>query len=876
MKALFQYPSARESSSDSNVRLTRLATAMVLTIGLGATMTGSRWLQQNLEAKARTRFDQQVERIEADARHDLNRPFSGLKGAAGVYAASVSVERAEFRAYVESSKIAHEYPGIGGFGFVERVKKGDVDGFVAAQRRDGSPDFAVKTQGNEADLYVVKFIEPVEPNQAALGLNLASDPVRKQAIERAITTGEATLSGRIYLVQDARQRTAFMFLLPIYRHGSHPETVQQRQAALMGVLMAPVVVDEIMSGVAASAQGQISFALYDGPEGDGATPGNLLFDLKESLTLSESAAPRSAFATPMFQASRVILVGGRPLTLRMGTTPVFEAQQARSTPMLLAVTGILLSSLLAFSVWLLGSGRARALALAHRMTADLAHERQRLLNIVEGTNVGTWVWHVQTGELQLDERWAAMMGHDLQVLGPLNISTWRKRIHPDDRLAAAAALKRHFLGESRFFECEHRIRHSDGRWIWILERGKVSTWTSEGKPDLMSGTHMDISDKQATQLALRTSEENFRHLFESSLHGILQAQPDGAVLYANPAARRLFGLTQDEIRQRGHAGLADPEDSRFHIFMAQALMAGEARGEMTMVRGDGSRFECELSLSNYLSQSGASCTNIFLRDVTKRKLAEAQIRDLNTELEDRVKRRTAQLEAANKELEAFSYSVAHDLRSPLNAIDGFSHLLEKAVSGGAADSAAHYLRRIRAGVKQMGELTDGLLSLAHVSRTSLKADTVDLTAMAARVLETWQERDAGRAVSVHIQPDLIARGDPTLLRQVMENLLGNAWKFTANAVAPEIWVGKLPDSQAITTYFVQDNGAGFDMAYVDKLFGTFQRLHSPGEFAGTGIGLATSQRIISRHAGRIWAEGTVGQGATFFFTIPSGPRAAAG
>jgi CHASE1-domain containing sensor protein len=231
MKALFQYPSARESSSDSNVRLTRLATAMVLTIGLGATMTGSRWLQQNLEAKARTRFDQQVERIEADARHDLNRPFSGLKGAAGVYAASVSVERAEFRAYVESSKIAHEYPGIGGFGFVERVKKGDVDGFVAAQRRDGSPDFAVKTQGNEADLYVVKFIEPAEPNQAALGLNLASDPVRKQAIERAITTGEATLSGRIYLVQDARQRTAFMFLLPIYRHGSHPETVQQRQAA---------------------------------------------------------------------------------------------------------------------------------------------------------------------------------------------------------------------------------------------------------------------------------------------------------------------------------------------------------------------------------------------------------------------------------------------------------------------------------------------------------------------------------------------------------------------------------------------------------------------------------------------------------------------
>lgn len=290
---------------------------------------------------------------------------------------------------------------------------------------------------------------------------------------------------------------------------------------------------------------------------------------------------------------------------------MFEAQQARSAPALLVLTGILLSSLLALSAWLLGRGRARALALAHRMTADLAHERQRLLNIVEGTNVGTWVWHVQTGELHLDERWAAMVGHDLQMLGHLNISTWRDRIHPDDWPVVAAAVKRHFSGESRYFECEHRMRHSDGRWIWVLDRGKVSTWTPEGKPDLMSGTYMDISDKQATQLALHTSEENFRHLFESSLHGILQAQPDGGVRYANPAACQFFGLTQDEVRERGYAGLVDPEDSRFHIFMAQALMAGQARGEMTMVRGDGSRFECELSLSNYLSQSGTACTNVF-------------------------------------------------------------------------------------------------------------------------------------------------------------------------------------------------------------------------------------------------------------------------
>ncbi|MCJ7800719.1 MAG: PAS domain S-box protein, partial [Polaromonas sp.] len=573
----------------------------------------------------------------------------------------------------------------------------------------------------------------------------------------------------------------------------------------MGVLVAPVVVDEIMSEAAASALGQTSLALYDGTETTGATAGKLLYELKGPDTLNQGAAGRLALTEPIFQTSSAIRVGGRSLTLRMASTPAFEAQQARSTPALLALTGILLSSLLALAVWLLGSGRARALALAHRMTADLAHERQRLLNIVEGTNVGTWVWHVQTGELQLDERWAAMMGYDLALLGPQNIRDWRDQVNPDEAQPIAMAVTRHFLGESRYFECEHRIRHSEGRWIWVLCRGKVSTWTPEGQPALMSGTHMDISDKQANQLALRTSEESFRHLFESSLHGILQAQPDGGVRYANPAAYRLFGSSQDEIRARGYAGLVDPEDSRFHIFMAQALMAGEARGEMTMVHSDGSRFECELTLSNYPSQSGVAYTNVFLRDVTKRKLAEAQITALNAELEDRVKRRTAQLEAANRELEAFSYSAAHDLRSPLNAIDGFSHLLDKALSGGAADRATHYLSRIRAGVKQMGELTDGLLSLAHVSRTSLKSDTVDLSAMARRVLENWQDHDAGRAVTIHIQPDLGAIGDPTLLRQVMENLLGNAWKFTVHAAAAEIWVGKLPGGQDKTTFFVRDN-----------------------------------------------------------------------
>lgn len=863
MKVFSSYRSDSDNSFDGNVGMTRLTTAMALVAGLGVTAAALLWQQQDLKVQGKNRFEQQVERIEADVKQHLNLPFVGLKGAAGVYAASIRVERAEFRAFVESSNAAVEYPGIRGFGFIERVSSGAVERFVAAQQRDGSPGFTVKNRGTSSDVYIIKFLEPAASNQAALGLNLAEDPVRMRAIERAINTGKATLSGRIELVQDDRQRPGFVFFLPIYRQRLPPDTLLQRQAELRGILLAPVVVEEIMAEVAARTGGQIRLAVYDSADDLGATPENLLFEHGGILSLANDAAP-------MFETSRVVVVGGRPLTLRMGTTAAFETRQGILAPWLLGVSGSLLSGLLALTIWLLGSGRARALGMARRITADLAHERQRLHDIVEGTNVATWVWHVQTGQLQLDERWASMMGYDLAQLGPQQISDWSNRLHPEDVNAATATLKRHFRGETEYFECEHRIRHRDGSWVWVLDRGKVSIWTSAGKPSLMSGTHMDISDRQAVQMALRTSEENFRQLFESSLHGILQAMPNGSIQYANQAACQLLKLTQDEIRQRGRAGLVDRHDSRLHILLAQAMLSGHARGEVTMNRGDGSHFECELSLTNYLTPGGKACNNLFLRDVTKRKRAEAEINNLNAQLEDKVRQRTAELESANKELEAFSYSVAHDLRAPLRSIDGFSHLLEKTIASETAERSRHYMQRIRAGVRQMGELTDGLLSLAQLSRTRLKSEPVNLSVMAAAVLQACGEQEDARVVKINLEPGLSAMGDRALLRQVMENLIGNAWKFTAHTAGAEIWIGQLSEENLdLTTFYVRDNGAGFDMAYVEKLFGTFQRLHSPGEFSGTGIGLATTHRIVTRHGGLIWAQGAVGEGATFFFSLPA-------
>jgi signal transduction histidine kinase len=251
----------------------------------------------------------------------------------------------------------------------------------------------------------------------------------------------------------------------------------------------------------------------------------------------------------------------------------------------------------------------------------------------------------------------------------------------------------------------------------------------------------------------------------------------------------------------------------------------------------------------------------------QRASARDELDRLNADLERRVTGRTLQLEAANKELEAFSYSVSHDLRAPLRAIDGFTGMLLSEHAGQLDDDARRCLERVQHAGQRMSALVDDLLSLARVGHGAMQRHQVDISAMAETIVADLRRDQSGRAISVRIQAGLSGDADPNLLRIAMTNLLGNAWKFTGNT--PDAAVGLDATMQADgTVYRVYDNGAGFDMAYADKLFGAFQRLHSVKDFEGTGIGLATVRRIVHRHGGRIWATGAVGQGASFYFTLP--------
>lgn len=372
---------------------------------------------------------------------------------------------------------------------------------------------------------------------------------------------------------------------------------------------------------------------------------------------------------------------------------------------------------------------------------------------------------------------------------------------------------------------------------------------------------------------LLDSRTLFKGILDIASDAVISIDDRQNIILFNQGAERTFGFSADEVMGRPLDVLIPPAFQHTHHAHVSAFRHGPeaarqmgSRGSISGRRKNGEVFPAEASISRLVVGERTVFTAI-LRDVTAVREAEAAIQALNADLRSRA----TQLENANRELEAFSYTVSHDLRAPLRGIDGFSQVLLEDYAPHLDEEGQDCLRRVRAASQQMAQLIDDILELSRLSRGEIRRQPVDLSHLAGEVVTELRTAEPQRAVEAVIGGGITAHADPHLMHILLSNLLGNSWKYTSRHPAARVEFGAFDDAEGRRVHFVADDGAGFDMAYADKLFGPFQRLHGAKDYAGSGVGLATVQRIVHKHGGEVWGVGAVERGATFFFTLASSP-----
>jgi PAS domain S-box-containing protein len=515
-----------------------------------------------------------------------------------------------------------------------------------------------------------------------------------------------------------------------------------------------------------------------------------------------------------------------------------------------------------------GSGIALLLLRLARRQEALRASEERWKFALEGAGDGVWDWNNLTNRVALSRRWKEQLGYTEAEIGD-DLDEWSKRVHPEDMVQVMADLQHHLDGKTPAYVNEHRMLCKDGSWKWILDRGMVVRRAPDGKALRVIGTHSDISERRRADDVLRESESKYRRLIESSPDIVYVFSSQRGGIFYSPRVEAVLGYKPDQFYARPFlwSESIHPDDVAAVKRAVASAEGGKSFAVEYRIKDARGAWHWFLDRSTEVqTANGELLIEGLVTDITERKQIEDRNRQINVELEQQVAQRTRELQIANRELESFSYSVSHDLRAPLRAIEGFSSLLESEYASQLDGRAKDYFRRIRGAATRMARLIDDLLNLSRISRQEMHHGQVNLSALAQEAADELKASEPERRVEWVIAPQVSAEGDSGLMRIALQNLMGNAWKYSSKREIARIEFG-VGQWNGHPAFFVRDDGEGFDMAHADKLFGAFQRLHSAQEFPGTGIGLATVARIIRRHGGAVGAEGKVHEGATFYFTL---------
>ncbi len=902
------------SKVTSSFGMSRLPSAwLVLAGSLLLTAIGWKVVQDKERETAEAQFAARTNDVKERIQQRMQSYEYLLRGGAALYSASKSVDRNAWHDYVSSLRIDQYMGGIQGIGYAPMISDSEKKSLIAQIRSEGFPDFAISPPGQRNAYAPVIYIEPFRgANLRAFGFDMYSETLRREAMERARDADDIALSGKVTLVQESgeKKQAGFLMYFPVYRNGMRHDDMASRRSSIQGFVYSPFRMDDLMEGIVGRSIPDLDVHIYDGEEKN---PSALMFD-----SFIEDSDKRND--DPEFTSSVRMLIGGHHWLVTASSLPSFEREARSKSPAIIFDLGLFISLLLFFIVRFQEYMRARAERLAEQMTFSFQESERQLKAILDNSPYIAWLKDAHGRFLRVNKRYVEYSGRKAEdIIGKTDLDLWPKAYADKYRLDDAEV-----INSRRPKHVEEQT--TDGDELHWMETFKTPVFGEDGKVVATAGFAQDISERKLREeritritrlyellsraneaiVRVKDRDELFKSickiaedsmLFRLVWIGMLDEKREAVIPVAYAGAeegytKRLNIRLNDERTGNGPIGIMvrtgapvicdDIEnDPIMEPWRDEALKRGylsssgfpinDGEGNVVGVLNTYAEhkhfFTPEMvQLMTDMSHDVSFALNA-IENRDQRQKAEEEIRQLNRDLERKVQERTRQLEEVNRELEAFSYSVSHDLRAPLRSIDGFSQILAKKLQDQLDETGRDYMERVRRASQRMGQLIDDLLRLARVTRTQIKREQIDLSAIAMLVMDEIRKTDPSRQVSFVVQPDLFCYADPGLMRVVLDNLLGNAYKFTGKKSDARIEFGSC-EREGEQAFFVRDNGAGFNMDYAQKLFGAFQRLHGTDEFSGTGIGLATVQRIVHRHQGKIWAEAKEGMGANFYFTIP--------
>ncbi len=834
--------------------------------GLILTLIGAYQTRLHYQVAAQNQFDILSQQLSTEVEKRITQPVYGLRALSGLYQASESVDRLEFRSFVNSRDLKREFPGVIGFGFIERVMRKDLDEFLANERADEAPEFGLKGTSFLDDLYVIKYIDPLLPNIEAWGYDVGSNDSRRGTVERAIRTGEATLTQQITLVQDKSKRPGFLYLLPVYQKNSSPKTPEERFEKLVGLVYCPIIINQVFDQLVDRTGKLLDVEVI---EGRIRTRENLLFDADDIMVSAAISNGVHTYGNRLFNKAQTIQIGGQEWTLVITSTNQFAAQVDSLAPLSVAVGGIVISFLLAGLVFNLGTSRSRAEALATEITESLRtseRESKRLAMVASRTSNAVAITDDQSRIEWVNEGFVRMTGYTLEeVKGRVPGSFLQGPLTDPDTIK----LMRDGVKSGEGFKTEVLNYHKDGHTYWL----EIEVQPLKMEDGFITGymaIESDITERKEAEQQLQASEQRLSSLTREVPGVIFQfevtAEGKRSFTFFSEAYRELFGRDPEIVLTRAAILLTTVhEDDRRKVRNSLEEAIKNSAPWMCIYRirrPDNTVRWIDARSTNSQDAEGTKYWYGVLNNITETQEAKFA-----------AEKAQAKAEEANLAKSQFLAMMSHEIRTPMNGVIGMTSLL---LDTELNDQQREFADIVRSSGENLLTLINDILDFSKIESGKLDLELTEFNVRdcAEGALDLFAHKAAQVGVDLlyEIADDvpIEVKGDVTRLRQIIVNLIGNALKFTTKGeIELNIYIGHNEAGEKELVVSVRDTGIGISEAGIGKLFQSFSQVDASTtrKYGGTGLGLAISKRLAELMGGRMWVESEDGVGSIFRFSI---------